>query len=158
MQIDTAGSRLHLPIRPNTDAQHPPPAMGEPRCAQPMGRELLQPPRRKWQVLHDLATNESTLQVLKDNGVYRYAHTDTAIGSYVEETYTYRNNRIDSVRAEVYAERTFERAGWQVKTITRTILTSSATHFLLRADLDAYEGDRRIYSQSWDRAIPRALV
>jgi uncharacterized protein len=45
-----------------------------------------------------------------------------------------------------------------MKTITRTTLTSTATLFHLLADLDAYEGDKRVYRFSWDRKIPRDYV
>ncbi|MGH7318601.1 MAG: hypothetical protein ACRELA_03080 [Candidatus Rokuibacteriota bacterium] len=31
-------------------------------------------------------------------------------------------------------------------------------HFRLVATLDAFEGDARVFSQSWDRAIPRDVV
>jgi hypothetical protein len=37
-------------------------------------------------------------------------------------------------------------------------LTSSATDFYLRAELDAYEGDKRVYSKNWDTVIQRDLV
>lgn len=46
---------------------------------------------------------------------------------------------------------------------TRTVLTCTAEEFLVNAQLDAYEldaqqGDPRVYSQNWERRIPRDLV
>ena len=48
--------------------------------------------------------------------------------------------------------------GWHVRTVTRTVLTSTATDFCLHAELDAFEGDRRVVSLNWDRTVPRQLV
>jgi hypothetical protein len=55
-------------------------------------------------------------------------------------------------------ERRVQRGKWQVKTVTRTVLTSDAASFYLRAELDAYEGDKRVYSDNWDYVIPRDHV
>ena len=50
------------------------------------------------------------------------------------------------------------RRAWQVRTVTRTLLTSNETNFRVRADLDAYEGPSRVFSRSWDTLIPRNLL
>jgi len=42
--------------------------------------------------------------------------------------------------------------------LTRTVLTSTRTHFRIRATLDAYEGDARIFSKSWDEKIARDMI
>jgi hypothetical protein len=39
-----------------------------------------------------------------------------------------------------------------------TILTASNTRFRIQAELDAYEGDSRVFSKSWDKHIPRRFV
>jgi uncharacterized protein len=49
----------------------------------------------------------------------------------------------------------FQRKDWQVSTITRTILTSTETHFRVQAELDAYHQESRVHSESWDTLIPR---
>jgi hypothetical protein len=45
-----------------------------------------------------------------------------------------------------------------VETVTRTVLTCDDARFHVRAELDAYEGDVRVWSHNWDEAIPRRLV
>jgi len=42
--------------------------------------------------------------------------------------------------------------------ISRIVLSSLPENFYLRAELDAYEGDKRVYSQNWDYVIPWDLV
>jgi len=48
-----------------------------------------------------------------------------------------------------------QRDGWHISSRTNTVLTSTRTDFRLRASLDAFEGDRRVFSRSWDSTIPR---
>jgi len=52
----------------------------------------------------------------------------------------------------------FARGDWKVETVTRTVLTCTATDFRLHAQLDAYEGDERVYADSWRLTIPRDHV
>ena len=54
--------------------------------------------------------------------------------------------------------RGLRRGDWHVRTVTRTVLTSTSTSFQLDAELDAWEGDRRVFSRNWSRTIPRDLV
>ena len=51
--------------------------------------------------------------------------------------------------------RRFKRGDWEVRTIAHTVLTSDRHHFRIQAQLDAYEGDSRVHSQSWDERIER---
>jgi hypothetical protein len=55
-------------------------------------------------------------------------------------------------------ERTFARDGLIVRTVNHTVLSADHENFYVHADLDAYENDRRVFTKSWDRVIPRALV
>jgi hypothetical protein len=55
-------------------------------------------------------------------------------------------------------QRSFKRGEWSVRTWTRTLLTSDAQNFRIRAELDAWEDESRVFSKSWDRTIPRYLV
>lgn len=63
-----------------------------------------------------------------------------------------------SIAGETEWERTLEREGWAIRTVTRTKLTASDTHFTIRADLDAYENGERIFCRSWNERIRRDLV
>ena len=47
------------------------------------------------------------------------------------------------------------RGGWLARVDTESRMTSTATEFLVTQRLDAYEGEERIYSRSWELAIPR---
>ena len=47
------------------------------------------------------------------------------------------------------------RGDWQVRTRTRVVMTATATEFRLIGELDAWEGDQRVYSRDWDETILR---
>ncbi|WP_462280492.1 CocE/NonD family hydrolase [Salinivirga cyanobacteriivorans] len=116
------------------------------------------PAHREWKVEHDMANNEVSLNVVNNDAKYRLDDINWTIQKKVQERYSYKNNNYDTVRGEVKSERTFERDDWFAKTITRTVLASTRTHFIIRATLDAYHGDVRVFSKSWDEQIKRDLL
>jgi hypothetical protein len=151
-------SRLALPVRRPRKSDDGLPAFEEPIGALPIQTSLLQPKVQKWRVIRDLAEDTSTLEVVKDEGTIRYDEIDWMMSSCCREWYTFQANDFGSVRGETIWNRSFQRKDWSVKTITRTVLTADATHFILWAELDAFEGDRRVYSQDWQFKIPRDHV
>ena len=158
LHVHLRASRFELPVRdPRPEADDTIPA-GPPQATEPLGRRLLAPPRHAWRVIRDLASDRSVLEVVNDDGRYRLPDADVTVTRAGEEAYTSVANDVDSVRGETIWERALERDGWSVRTVTRTVLTSDAERFYLRAELDAYEGDRRVFSRNWDETIPRDLV
>ena len=85
----------------------------------------------------------------------RVEEIDLEVQRKVIEWYSYKGNDFESPRGETYCERGFRRGDWRVLTITRTGLTADAEEFRFQADLDAYEGRKRVFCKSWDRRIPR---
>ncbi len=149
-------SALKLPIR---EAQ---PEDAEIRFEQAEGApssriKHIEPPHHNWLVHRDLANDVSTLEVIKDEGVYCIEEIDMEVGDRTWEWYTYEDDDFTSVRGETRTERTFRRGEWFVRTTTHTVLTADTTHFHIHAELDAYEGDTRIYSENWIKSIPREL-
>jgi hypothetical protein len=63
-----------------------------------------------------------------------------------------------SAAAEVRHHLVLQRGGWRVEVATRSRLTATATHFRLRTDLEAREGDRVAARRRWDQRVPRRLV
>ncbi len=161
--VHTGGSGLTLPVRPpraDDDRLRP---FGEPEAAAPLATTVQDPGEHHWRVTRDLATDVSTLEVANDDGTYRIDETGTLVRRSTHEWYSFRWNDVNSVRGETKTVRRFERGDWRVQINTRTVLTSTPTDFVLNAQLDAYEldpdlGDPRVYSQNWQRAIPRDLV
>jgi uncharacterized protein len=134
---------------------------------QPIGgtrptRTIIEPEQHSWNVLRDLATDESVLEVINSAGTYRLEAINLTVHSHGKERYISRGNDFGSIRGETIWHRGIARDNWAARSVTRTILTSTSTAFRIRADLDAYEqdqeGERRVFARSWDRTIPRDCV
>ncbi len=156
--VFTGNSLLTLPIRQPRPEDEALPAFEEPQSAPPLVRRLVQPEHHNWRVIRDLASDVSTLEVINDGGLYCIPAIDTAAERKVEEWYSSRADDFNSVRGETLWSRGLARGDWQVRTMTRTVLTSNETRFFIRAELDAYEGDKRVYSRNWDVTIERDLL
>ncbi|GAA3707392.1 CocE/NonD family hydrolase [Zhihengliuella alba] len=161
--LATGSSTLTLPIRAARpgDAELRP--FGEPESAPELEVTHLEPGEHRWTVSRDLATNVSTMEIVNDQGAFRIDETGTVIRRATSEWYSFRWNDVNSVRGETRTVRRFERPGWRTEVVTRTVLTSTPEEFLISAQLDAYEldparGDPRVYSENWQRSIPRDLV
>ncbi|PMR67382.1 CocE/NonD family hydrolase [Halomonas heilongjiangensis] len=151
--------RLILPVRAPRPAEEAAlPSFGEPEGAAPLAKTLLQPTQETWQVIRDLANDRTTLEVVNDEGRYRLDDIGLEIAARVTERYSYAYGNYDSVSGWTEWRRSFKRGDWEVRTLTRTLMTSDADSFRLRATLDAWDGDTRIYARTWDETVPRDLV
>lgn len=158
LTIHAGSSSFSLPVRaPRAEDQQLRP-FEAPEAAPPLAATLVHPREEEWRVIRDLRRDISKLEVILDTGKTRYEDIDLEIDSRTLETYTYRANEYNSLAGETRWEHKFSRGDWQVRTVTRTLLTSNATSFQLRADLDAYEGNSRFFTRSWHAEIPRKLV
>lgn len=151
-------SSAFLPVRMPKRSDEQLRRFGEPEAAPPLAINMIEPQHHTWRVIRDLDTDVSILEVINDSGIVHIKDIDLEMGRMAKEWYTYQGDDFNSVRGETLWERSFKRGDWQIKTVTRTVLTSSATDFYLRAELDAYEGDKRVYSNNWDTVIPRDFV
>ncbi|MEJ2700247.1 MAG: CocE/NonD family hydrolase, partial [Desulfuromonadales bacterium] len=155
LTIFGGSSTLVLPVRAPRGEEAGLRPFPEPEAAEPLRTTLTAPRKYDWIVHRDLARDISTLEVVKDEGAYLIDEIELEVQRKTVEWYTYRGNDFGSPRGETYCERGFRRGDWQVRTVTRTVLTATSEAFQLRADLDAYEGETRVFCKSWERTIPR---
>ncbi|MGY1844710.1 CocE/NonD family hydrolase [Modestobacter sp. SYSU DS0875] len=159
LEVTTGSSRLLLPNRPLAESDEVTlQPFEEPEGAEPITVTNVQPGEHRWQVTRDLIGYESALEVVNDLGTVRFDDIDLEVTRRAEERYSSVGDDVGSVGGETTWRLAFQRGDWLVRTVTRTVLTSTATDFCLHAELDAYEGDRRIVSLNWDRTVPRHLV
>lgn len=152
------GSALLLPVRRPREEDAELARFGEAEAAPTLPSTQLEPAHHNWYVHRDLAEDVSTLEVVNDSGTVRLEDSGLEVTTRAVERYRSRDDDFDSVSGESVWERALKRGDWEVSTVTRTVQTSTATEFLLHATLDAYEGERRVYSRTWDYTIPRRLV
>jgi hypothetical protein len=159
LEVFTGTSGVDLPTRPVAEPDEvslrP---FDDPEGCRPIPVTPVEPGRHRWEVTRDLIDYESRLDVVKDLGVVHLDEIDLEVARSAEETYRCHGSDVESVSGETVWRMGFRRGGWDVRTVTRTVLTSTSTEFHLNAELDAYEGNRRVFSRNWQRAIPRDHV
>ncbi len=151
-------SCIYLPMRPERAEDQDLRPFDPPEGARPINTKQIKAGHHDWIVKRYLAQDLSMLEVFKDDGIKEIVDINLQMEDRVFERYSYRTADFSSVRGEVKAKRGFKRGEWDVHTTTRTVLRSDETHFLLHAELDAYENDLKVFSQTWNKKIPRDKV
>ncbi|RJE85854.1 hypothetical protein [Paracoccus onubensis] len=105
-----------------------------------------------------MVEDEVALEVVNDDASYRIPEIDLIIRRRTEERYSFRDADFTSLCGMTATKRGFSRADCSVCTNTRTILTCDEVNFYIHATLDAYEEEKRIYSQNWNKTIPRDMM
>jgi uncharacterized protein len=155
LNLHTRNSRLFLPVR---EAKEECVAFEGAEGAPP-GRQLhIHEGEQAWRVIRELDKDASMLEVIQDSGIYRLEDVDLTLQRRAEERYSYFGDDFSSARGETLWTRSLQRGDWRIKTRTRTLLRGDETYFYLDAELDAYEGEKRVFSKNWDLRIARDLV
>ena len=157
LDIHFDNSTLVLPLR-NPRPEDDQIQFAPPEAAEPLQIDYVELPHHNWLVHQDLAEDVSTLEVIKDDGVIRIEEIDLEYCSRIWNWYTFKENAFDSLKGETKTERFFSRGDWFVRTTTRTVLTADAENFYIHAELDAWEGDERVFAENWQRTIPRKFL
>jgi hypothetical protein len=154
LKVFTDACRLLLPVRPprgiDEDVHF---AAAE--AASPVPTEQKGVEDHNWHVIYDLARDQYLLHVVDDDGIQHIADADIDYIDRTEEWYASIADEFESISAEVRAKRGLRRGDWRPHTTTRTKLTCTAEHFIVTAELDAWEDDQRVFSRNWQRRIPR---
>jgi hypothetical protein len=152
-------STLILPVRPGqVDGDDPAPTFGEPEGAAPIVLLQEEPGEQVWNVSRNLVDLKASLHVVKDLGVVHLPDIDLRVRRRTDELYSFSGRDFSSVRGETDWIMGFQRGDWSVHTRTRTVLTATPTHFHIYAALDAFEGERRVASKTWNATIPRDCI
>jgi putative CocE/NonD family hydrolase len=148
------GGTLRLPVRrPRDDRQ---PAFGPPEQADALAVETIEPGRTNRVQTFDLATGAHEIRFEWDVGGHRRL---VDAGTEMDDTNvtTYRIVEGDPLSAAVHVRcmSALGRGDWRTRVETDSLMTSTATEFLVTQRLDAYEGDERIRARTWELRVPR---
>jgi len=164
LRLLTGASTLELPVRPPRAEdeelrEFDPPERGPTSEV----RRLRAAPFRRT-IERDLAANETLHTLVSDaadlNGaaLARVEAINLDVGHTIARRYAIGENDPLSARAEIDQRTDLRRGDWIVRVETRTRLDATATHFHFEAELEAFEGDQRIFHKHWDEWIPRELI
>ncbi|CAL9436979.1 hypothetical protein SUDANB106_02192 [Streptomyces sp. enrichment culture] len=159
LSVYAPGSSLRLPVRPVAEsdevAGEP---FGEPEGAEPIRTRQVEPPEQRWEVSRNLVDYGSALEIVKDGGTVHFEDIDLDVHRRAYERYDSVADDFTSVRGESEWTMEFSRGDWNVRTVTRTVLSCTEEEFVVDATLDGYEGERRVFSRTWNERLPRDHV
>ncbi|SCK32142.1 hypothetical protein H181DRAFT_02570 [Streptomyces sp. WMMB 714] len=159
LSVYAGGSALTLPVRPaSEEGEMRGKPFEEPEGTPPIEVSYKTPVDSRWEVRRDLVNYGSALEILKDAGTVHFEDIDLDVHRKAFERYDSVADDFESPRGESAWTMAFSRDEWDVRTETRTVLTSTGTEFVLHATLDGYEGDRRVFSRTWNERVPRDFV
>jgi len=159
LTITTGASTLSLPVRPPCDADAGLRPFEEPECARPLDKTVEPGSPYRWSFKRDMLTDVVTQHQWFDEGRTTYnEHDGWTVASTHDEFISIHPDDPSSAKLDITWTEDFSRGAWQVTSRTRTVLTSSPTHFHLEASLEAKQGDEVVHAQTWKRDIPRDLV
>lgn len=155
LSIVPGSSCLSLPVRA-ADQPEKLVAFAPPSVVPPAQRTVLQPGEVRRIVAIDVGSGVESIEVLRDDG--RSLIDDIGVETGFRKVLRYRIHPADpsSARAEADYEIIHRSArGWDTRVRTRSAIGCTAQYYLLEADIEAFEGEHRIFSRSWTERIPR---
>ncbi len=156
--LHTGDSCLDLPVRPIRETEDPFQDLGEAEAASPLSFSVIEPGHAEWTTARHARSGLSEYVRTFNTGIKKREDIALTFGGYGEERFTI--NPLDPLSASATASwnRFLERGQWSARAITSTTLTADRETFHVTAELDAYEGDTRIFSRNWSFSIPRDNV
>ncbi len=158
LKIFTGKTRMMLPVRQPRKSDAELREFAPPEAAEPVRRIPIETGRHNWLVERDLANDKSTLKVIKDDGIQLYRDINMEVENRSYEWYSSVSDDFSSIRGETWWARGFRRGDWHTRITTRTVLTSDPEYFYIDAELDAFEGETRVYSQNWNMKVERDFM
>ena len=147
------GSRLSLPVRPTRNVAMS--EFAEAEGAPAMQLESLREGRHERRVEKDLVTGETRMHLLDDFGTHRNLTHGLESGGIAREIYRIRDDDPLSARAETHWTETVGRGDWQTRIEARQEQWCDQSDFHLRAELEAFEGQERVFHRIWKRSVAR---
>jgi hypothetical protein len=127
----------------------------EPSQTDGLRQRSLRPGGYNRRIQTDMGTGEVVVTATKDIGHWIATDTGLTCEGITVERYSLRPPDPLSTQVEVTSRNAMERPGWRVETRARTLVGCTADAFELKLDLEAHEGERRLYERSWNVTVPR---
>ena len=155
LSIRAGGSTLSLPVRePRTEdreaAAFPPAEMA------PMPETTtLVPGEASRHIERNIATGEQVTRLIEDGGVYRLESIDLECADGGRSELRIVEGDPASACATWHGWSRRKRGDWQVAVKAKMRVSLSNQSFHIASDLEAFEGEQRVFSRSWNHEVPR---
>jgi putative CocE/NonD family hydrolase len=157
LSLRTATSTMALPVRKSRgrDSQI---RFALPEDVQPGARRVVRPDAVYRRITRDVGSGEQHIEVLRDDGQSVIEEIGVETGFHKQLRYRMHPDDPTTARAEADHDIVHRHEqGWDTRIRTHTAIACTASEFIVEADLEAFEGDRRIFSRSWTQRIARDL-
>jgi hypothetical protein len=164
LAIRAAGSHLEIPIRAPRSADR----LLEPFAPPESGPEAetvdLDEHDVSWSIseepgTHRILTHATTgLRQDGEPSMTRIEPLELELGHATQEVFGIAENDPLSATGEIRHTVVSRRNDWSIRVETQVALSATLEHFRVEAELDAFEGGRRVFSRSFDVSVPRDLV
>ena len=111
--------------------------------------------RRDREIQENPTTGETVFTIYRDRGAYRLPDIDLTIDGAAIERFSITEGDPLSAKGDIGWRYRMTRGDWDIRTESRTVLSASKDTFHLRASLDAFEGEARVFTKNWSFDIPR---
>jgi len=156
LTVRTGGSAVELPRRaprPEDAKVRFEPAVTAP----PTRRRPIRAGRVKRTLERDIESNEVVTTIVRDDGLSEIEAIGTVTGLDKLLRYCILPEDPATARVETVHEFTNNRGDWRTRVKTRAVVACDRDAFYVEADLEAFEGERRIFARSWNSRIKREL-
>ncbi|MGY8998225.1 MAG: CocE/NonD family hydrolase C-terminal non-catalytic domain-containing protein, partial [Alphaproteobacteria bacterium] len=155
MTLVTGRSTVTLPVRAPRDedarlADFPPPEM----APMPEMAEII-PGEGSRHVERNLATGEQVVRIVEDGGAYHIEAINLDCADGMTAEFTILEDDPTSARGIWRWTTRRTRDDWDISMNSQMAVTVSKEAFHIATDLEAFEGDKRIYSRRWNHDVPR---
>jgi len=157
LKIIAGLSSLTLPTR-KANAEDAGVEFGSPETSPTARRTVIRPGAAHRRVTCDVGTGLQHIEVLRDDGHSRIE--EIGVETSFHKVLRYRAHPHDPTAARAEADydiRHSHAQGWNTRVRTHSAIACTEMDFIVEADLEAFEGDIRIFSRSWTQRIPRDL-
>lgn len=155
LSLHTGTSAIDLPVRGKAGDDEKLAPFAPSEAAAAIKRTMLRAGNRDRMFTIDPLSGKATIAVDDSPGRYRLDDINLEVDSFSTEKFEVTEGDPLSASGEFTWTWIFERDAWKVRTDSRIKLTSTKTDFVVYATMDAYEGDKRVFSRTYDHVIPR---
>jgi putative CocE/NonD family hydrolase len=149
-----AGS-LDLPVHPGRAGDWvPPPA----EHARPFAHQVAREGSRARRIEQDLITGQWALICEDDGGDVENLDHGLTSGETMREVWTIHPDDPLCAKAVHEWHQRLSRGAWAIRTRAWAEMTSTASHLVMRAHLQAWEGDALVFDRVWDEKVDRRFV
>jgi hypothetical protein len=149
-------SQVQLPVRPpNAELDDSLDPFSPAEAVEQKAHVALRAPQPFFRTEFDSLTGETRSIGRRDRGRIHHLDIDLLEDVGGHQVQSIFEGDPQSASTEAEHNHRFMRGDWDVRTSIRSHLTATGDDFLLRASVDAYEGETRVFSRSWNVRVPR---